>query len=81
MTGPQHVSIELNSDANSVALLTKDPKSVCAPIAACSSEMPSGLGGFLMHLDSLPLGSSRGCCSASAPLGSPSLSLRTSISV
>ena len=33
------MSIELNSDAKSVALLTKDPKSVCAPIAACSSDL------------------------------------------
>ena len=60
---------------------TKEPKSVCAPIAACSSVMPFGRGGFLMQRDSLPLGSSRGWRRPSAPSGSPSLSLRTARSV
>lgn len=50
-------------------------------MAACSSGQPSGFGGFLIHLASLPLGSSSGCRFTNAPLGSPRRSFSTSSSV
>lgn len=57
-----------------------EPKSVCAPSAAFSSEIPPGRGGFLMQRVSLPLVSSRRCLSARRPSLNPSRFARTSMS-
>lgn len=73
--GLLRVSGVARSNWERVLRLTRDPKSVWAPMPNLVSV---GVGGLFVHLASLPLNSSVECRFANAPSGSPSLSLKTS---